>query len=230
MIDLEAELHREQSGGEVAEISGWHDKDRLHALGQLSATMNVVETLRHEAREVDRVGRGEVEVLGEFAIEEGGFHQGLAIVEGAIDFERGDVTAERGELFFLKAGDFTLWVEDHHAGARNVVKRRSNGATGIAGSRDQNSEHACVVAGEPCHEAGHEACAEVLEGEGGAVEKFEDMIAGAEGYDRRVEADCAIDDFAQRVLRHIFAEEGLGDGEADFLKAHRAPARPEIVT
>ena len=49
---------------------------------------------------------------------------------------------------------------------------------------------------------------------------IEDVIAGAEGDYRRVEADRAIDDFAQRVIRHIFAEEGLGNGKADFLKAH----------
>ncbi len=122
VIDRQAELHREQTCGEIAEIAGGDDKGRFHAFGQLGGRVDVVETLRDEAREVDRVCRGQVEAFGEFAIQEGGFDEGLAVVERTFDFKGGDVAAERGELLFLEAGDLALRIEDDDAGARDVWK------------------------------------------------------------------------------------------------------------
>lgn len=73
-------------------------------------------------------------------------------------------------MFFLKAGDFACGVEDDDPSARDVVEGGCNGAAGIPGGCYEDGELLIFVTGEIGHEAGHEACAEVFECEGGAVE------------------------------------------------------------
>ncbi len=228
MADRQAELHGEQAGGEVSEISGGNDESGKRAFGELSGTMDVVERLGYEAGEVDGVCRGEVHALREITVKEGLFDERLAIVERAIDFEGGDVSAESGELFFLESGDFALGVEDDDACSRDVVEGRGDGTAGIAGGGDEDGEHAVVIFGEMGHEACHEASAEVFEGEGGAVEELEDVILGREGDEGCVELECSVDDFVEVIFRDVFAEEGVGDGEADFLEGEVAVVFPEV--
>ena len=55
--------------------------------------MDVVEDLRKKTADIDGVGRGEANLSPELLVRECVFHQPLAIVEGAVDFEGADVAA-----------------------------------------------------------------------------------------------------------------------------------------
>ncbi len=68
------------------------------------------------------------------------------------------------------------------------------------------------------HQPCHEACAEVFEGEGRAVEEFQDVVVGREGDERGVELQGAVYDLQQIVRRDIFSEKGLRHGISDFLE------------
>ena len=144
-----------------------------------------------------------------------------------MDFQRGDVSAERGELFFLEPGNLALRIEDDHAGAGHVVECGGDRAAGVAGGGDEDGELAVFATGEPSHQAGHEARAEVLEGERGAVEKFENVVARAERDERRVEGDGAFDHVHDRLRRDVLAEERIRHGDPDFREGELAPDLPE---
>ena len=228
LLHRQAELHREQAGGQVAEVARRDDEHRFDAFRQLPGTMEVVETLRDEPREIDRVRRGEIEAFRQFAVEEGGLHQPLAVVEGAVDLQRGNVVAEGGELLFLEPGDLALRIEDDHPRPRHPVEGGGDRAAGVAGSGDQHGQLAVLAAGQPGHQPGHEARAEILEGERRPVEELEDVIARREGDQGRLERHRALDDFLQRRGWHVLVEERVRHRVADFLEGQFPPDRPEF--
>ncbi len=174
--DGQAHALGEESGGEIAEISaGDGDDQRNRGYGKLAVSGYVVEHLRQEAADVDGVGGCEKDTLIEWFVREGLLHEPLTIVEGAGNFERGDVFTEGGELFFLGFADAFGRIKDHDANAGHAEKSMSDGATCVSGSGDQHSEGTRFATHEITHQAGHKARAKILEGQGGAVKKFEDV-------------------------------------------------------
>lgn len=115
----------------------------------------------------------------------------LAVVEGAVDAERTDVVAVGGELFFLKSADAVFWIEDHHANIGDPMECTGNGTPGVArGGDEDGGSRAARGFGQVGDEAGHETGTEILEGEGRAVKKFDEVygvIQRSDGY-RKIES------------------------------------------
>jgi len=177
--DRQADALGEDSGGEIAEIStGYGDDERHGSDGQLAVGGHVIEHLREQPANIDGIGGGEESALIERFIGEGLLDEALTVVEGAGDFQRGDIFAERGELLFLGFADALGRIQDDHANTGNAEEAVRDGTAGVAGSGDQDSELARFSADEIAHQAGQKARTEILKGERGAVEEFEDVKRG----------------------------------------------------
>ena len=90
---------------------------------------DVVRDLRGDARPVDRVHRRQLHLLAERRVGEHRLHQVLAVVEGALDGDVGDVRrGHRGHLPALHLADAVVRVQEHDvdavaAGARPRWRR-----------------------------------------------------------------------------------------------------------
>ena len=188
----------------------------------MAVSGDVIEHLRKKAANVDGIGGSEKGALVELVVGEGLFDEALAIVEGAADFEGGDVLAERRELLFLGFADALGRIKNDDANAGNAEKAVSNGAAGVTGRSDQNREQAGFTAHEIAHETGHETRAKILECQRGAVEKFEDVERGR----KRNELHGKIDGFRDDLPEDFFGNIGRGkrahETKADFGKRQAA--------
>ena len=110
------------------------------ATGKLAVSGHVIEHLRQQAADVDGICGSEKGALAQGFVGEGLLDQALAIVKGAGNFERGDVFAESGELFFLGFADAFGRIKNHDADARDAQKSMGNGASGVARCGDQDGE------------------------------------------------------------------------------------------
>jgi hypothetical protein len=68
---------------------------------------------------------------------EGLFDHALTVVEGAVDFQGGDVFAEGGELQFLYAADLAGGIEDDDVYAFYVIEAAGDGAAGVSRGGDE---------------------------------------------------------------------------------------------
>ena len=86
-----------------------------------------------------------------------------------------------------------------------------------------------VVAGEPSHEAGHEARPEILEGQRRPVEKLEDVFVFLERHEGRIEVDGVRHHGPQIVFRDRTVKERRDDVVAHLREGPLPPVRPEPV-
>ena len=213
----------ENAGSEITEIAaGDGDDERNGSHRQLAIRGDVIEHLRKKAANVDGIGGSEKGALVELFVGEGLFDEALAIVEGAADFEGGDVLAQRGELLFLGFADALGRIKNDDANAGNAEKAVSNGAAGVTGSGDQNRERRRFAAHEIAHETGHEPRAKILEGQRGAVEKFEDVERGGKRNELHGKIDGFRDDLPENFFGNIGRGERAHEAKADFGKGQTA--------
>ena len=146
MADGQAGAVGEEAGADIAEVAaGDADHGRMIFVGPLRGSEEIIELLGEPAGDVDGVRRGEKEGVVDGGVGEGFFDHLLAIVEGSLYFEGGDVLSEGGELEFLDAADLPGGVEDDDPDAFHVIEAAGDGAAGIAGGRDQYGDGAGVI-------------------------------------------------------------------------------------
>ena len=216
---------RDESGGKVTEVAAGHTHDETLGTADavhLGVGVEVIEGLRQEARDVDGVGRGELQVGVEVGVDEGGLDERLTVVEDAVHLQRGDVTPEGGELAFLNRADLALGVEYKDADAGHIEETVGYGAARVARGGHEHVDLATrpLTGDEVAEHAGHEPCADVFEGQRGAVEEFEGVDRVRDGHDGRVKSQRVLYDAAEIALRHIVAKEGAGHVEGDLVKGH----------
>ena len=223
---------------------------------QLGVCPEVVEALGEEACHVDGVGRGEFHVEVEFLVHEGALHHCLAIVEDTVHLDGGDVLSQGGELALLDGRDLALGVEHVDVDAGDAKETVGHGRTGVAGggNKDIDLRSSSFLLGitqtslvllklrasvykavsslllvEIAQQAGHEACAHVLEGQCGAVEEFQGVDIVRYLYGRDGERHGVVDNLAQVLGRDVLAEEALCHTEGDFLKRHVLDVVEELL-
>ena len=180
-LHRQAHRPRQQAGAEVAEVAaGDGDHRRLGdpPAAELRHRLGVVEGLRQEAGDVDRVRRGQAVAGRERGVREGGLDQRLAVVEGAVDGEGGDVLAQGRELPLLEGGDPAARVEHHGPHPAPLPERLRHRRPGVAAGGGEDGDRMLRIADQLEH-GGEEAGAEVLEGQGRPVEQLEGEDAGA---------------------------------------------------
>ena len=172
-----AHLVGEQAGGEVAVVAGGHAKE--DAFAEQVHGAGVIGGLRDPAGDVDGVGAGERSGGLELGVEEGLLDHGLAIVEGAVDFQGLHVAADRCELLFLDLADAAFRIEQDHVDALHIVEALGHGASGVAAGGDEDGD---FLVTEVADGPGKEAGTDIFEGECGAMEEFEG-VAPFVGFD-----------------------------------------------
>ncbi len=106
-------------------------------------------------------------------IDEGFLHQALAIVEGSVDAQRDDIVAPAGELLLLARAHQPFRVQDHDSHPRPQVKRRGDGAAGVARGRDQDGHRRLGTALQARSVSAKKARSEILESRGRTVKQLE---------------------------------------------------------
>ena len=82
---------------------------------------------------------------------------------------------------------------------------------------------------EVAQQTGHEAGAHILEGQRGAVEKFQGIKSVSHGHEGHVEIEGVAHQTVQGVLRHIFAKESVGHVAGNGGKIHQVDMLEELV-
>ena len=148
----------------------------------------------------------------EVGLHEGALDQRLTVIKHAVHLQCGDVAAQGGELALLDGAHLAFGIEHIHMYALYAQESVGYGRTRVAAGGHQHVHQSAVVGlvAVIAQQAGHKACAHVLECQGGAMEELEAVDAVGHAYGRHVERERVAHDLLQRVGRDVFAEEGLG--------------------
>ena len=140
-LDRQPHRPRQVRRVDIAEIAGRHrERHRPARRAERQPGGDVIDDLRGDAGEVDRVHRRQAEVAAQRGVGEQRLHQILAIVESALDRDRMRVRrVERGHLPALHLGDAAVRIEeedvDRGAVAAGFERRRAGIARGRADDR-----------------------------------------------------------------------------------------------
>ena len=101
-------------------------------------------------------------------------HDGLAVVERAVDRERMDVVVgRRGHHPALHVGDAAVREQHEQVGARAAAERLDRGAAGVAGGRDHDGGALAARRQRMIHQPRQQLHGDVLERQRRAVEQLE---------------------------------------------------------
>src|SRR5690606_792283 len=172
---------------EVSEIAAGHcEHQGKFQVPKLCMSVNVVERLGNEPRDVNRIGRCEKQRPGKLGIDERLLDEALAVVERTRYFQRRYVMTQRSELLLLNFADLTLWIQDNHTRAGHPKKAVGDRTAGVAGGRDQDNNLPAFLLREMAQKSGHKARAKILECESRPVKKLQRIHAVVDANHGRV--------------------------------------------
>ena len=191
--------------------------------------MEVVERLWQETGHVNAVGTGQAQAGIQFAVHEGVFHQGLAVVEGAVYLKGCDIAAQGSELLLLYLTHLAFGVEHIDADALHAQETVGYSAARIARRSHKNVDLASALsADEVPQKASHKASTHILEGKRGPVEEFERVDTAGDRHKRYIETERVTHQFVQRILRDVIAKESIGHTAGDVRQTETVDAVVEV--
>ena len=225
VVDRQAHALGGVAGIDVAEIAGRHGEgDRPLRRAELQGGPEVIDDLRHHAREVDRVHRRQRVAVAEGEIVEAGLGEVLAVVERAVD---GDVVhvgrQHRRHLAALDLAHAAARMQHEDVDGLAVAHRLDGGRAGVA--RGGADDRGALAAGAQrmVEHAPQELQRHVLEGERRAVEQLEQvqhpLVAQRleRRHFRRLERGVGFaDQAAEGRLVEGIADEGLHDAKGQL--------------
>ena len=173
-LDGQTHLPGHETGEGVAKIARGHavgdgPLGRAHGHGG----GEVVDALGHDPGEVDRIDPGEVYGLPQALVLEGRLHDGLAVVEGALDGDAADIVLGRGgHEPALDFRDPALREEraDPHMGP--AAEGLHGGAAGVARRGAEDGLNPVLAGQDVIIEAGQQLHGHVLERQARPVEQL----------------------------------------------------------
>src|SRR5699024_10890186 len=157
------------AGSYISEIPAEHTKMRLIGIRKLRQSTAIIEHLRQQTADVDRIGRTEAKLILQYWIRKSLFDHGLAIVKSPFHFQSRYVAANSSQLLLLKLADFSAGIQQAHIDSFSTFKGATNGTAGIArgGNKNRNTLSASLrmVIHQPCHKTG----SKVFKGTGWAM-------------------------------------------------------------
>ena len=161
-------------------------------------------------------------MLVQLIVHEGRLHQGLTVVEHAVHLDGGDVLAQRRELALLDGAHLTLGVEHIDVDAVDAQEAVGNSRACVAAGSHQHVHllPGTLLADEVLQQTGHEAGANVLERQRGAVEQLKGVDAVCYLRYGAVERQRVENDVLQGILVNILAKEGAGHVVGNVLELH----------
>src|SRR5699024_6130293 len=98
----------------------------------------IIEHLRQQTPDVDRIGRTEAKLILQYWIRKSLLDHGLAIVKSPFHFQSRYVAANSGQLLLLKLADFPAGIQQAYIHSFSTLKSAANGTAGIARGGNQN--------------------------------------------------------------------------------------------
>ena len=173
----------------------------------------VIEHLRQQPAEIDRIRRRQPHVTTQVIVGERPLDERLAVVERPLDGERRDVVPERRHLRFLDVAHLPFGVEHDHSCIRHSVKRLRHRAARVAGRGDENRQRGAI--GEVVQQPRLHAGADVLEGQGRPVKQLQDPGAIGDLNERNREIQRILDQRRHRRRGDLVAEQVAADRRAN---------------
>jgi hypothetical protein len=135
---------------------------------------DVIDDLRGDAGEVDRVHRRQVQVAAQILIGEQRLHQILAVVEIAVDRDRMRVRrVDRRHLPALHLGDAAVRIEKEDVDRRAVAAGVERGRAGVARGRADDRHPLAAPRQRRIKELPQQLQRQILEGEGRSVKQLQ---------------------------------------------------------
>ena len=161
-------------------------------------------------------------MLVQLFIHEGRLDQRLAVVEDTVDLNGCDVLAQCGKLALLNGADLALGVEHIDMDALHAEETVGYGRTCIAAGGYQHVDllFLSLSLNKVLEQASHEACTDILEGEGRTVEELQGIDVVLYLDDRAVEGQRVEDQVLQRIFIDILAKEVAGHVIGNVLERH----------
>ncbi|MNU98853.1 hypothetical protein D3C71_889740 [compost metagenome] len=176
----QAHRPRQHGGHRIAEVAGgYHQVEHLAGGGMMGQRrVRVIAHLRQPAPKADAVGRAQRHLRLQRAVAEGLLDHRLAVIERPGHAQGLDVVAEAAQLVCLARRHPAVGIQHHYADPRLAVERSGNGGAGIAGGGHHDGQLSGALALQVGQAGRQEACAEILERCGGAVEQLQHVVAG----------------------------------------------------
>ena len=223
----QAHRPRIKRGEPMAQIAGRDDESRLDAarLEQFHRSFGDIGHLRQPAADVDRIGRAQPVRRDQRWIGKRRFHHPLAIVEIAVDLDRGDRIVPAGQLELLERRHPTLRVKDDRADLGQTFGGASDRSARIARGRREHGQRLVPIP-EPLETAHQEARAEILERAGRAVKQLERVqtwLGRIRDDERNREIEALRADRAELAFEHIAREERREQSRRERRQPHLRP-------
>ena len=213
---------------EVAKIPARDGENhRGGSVFELRVGPEIVEHLRDEAGDVDRIPRSERKRPGQLGIGQCLLGEFLAIIERPGNFDGGDIPSQRRELLFLRFTNTSGGIKDYHADAGEAEKPVRDGTPGVAGSGGDHGQFLPRDADKMRHQPRHESRPEVFEGERRPVKQFQNVKVSGERHQRRGKVQRLGGDGRENVFRHIVTQKQPPCFEGNLRERQSAEARKE---
>ena len=191
----------------ITEISGGHGEgDGAVGAAEGHGRGEVIDDLRKDAGEVDRIDAGQRKRIARARVVEQRLHDALAIVEGALNRDVVHVRLVRARhLPPLHLGHPALGVKDENVDHVEAAEGLDGGGTGIAGGGADDRRPRALPAERAVHQPRHHLHGEVLEGERRPVKQLEQPARGRNLPERRdgrmMEAGIGVVEHGFKVCR-----------------------------
>ncbi len=174
------------SSQNIAEITGRYYKvHRIAVLDPLlfqqsGVGIAIIDDLRNQTADIDRVGRGELvsllcHALLHSRISEDLLYAGLGIIEVAVDTDNAGVVTLLGHhLLLLDGGDAILRIKNDDLGAGHICEACQGSLAGIAAGSRKDDDLLLLMILLRCgdHQMRQDLQSHILKGNGGAMEKL----------------------------------------------------------
>ena len=164
-------------GIDIAEIAGRHaERERSRRCAERQAGGNVINDLRRDPREVDRVDRGEVQFGAQFRVGEQRFDDVLAVVEITFDRDREGVRRldrRRRHLPALHLGNPAVRIQHENVERGAVAAGGERRRAGIARGRADDRHLFLPPRQHFVEQPAEQLQRQILEGEGRAVKQLQ---------------------------------------------------------
>ena len=146
----------------------------------------IIDHLRDDAREVDRIDAGEPHTIAECMMIEQALHDRLAIVERTLNRERMYIRRiRRRHHAALHVGHAAMRIEHDQVGLRAVAKCLDCGAAGVAGGRDDDRRALAAARQHMIHQPREQLHREIFECERRPVRQLQHETVVGDLHQRR---------------------------------------------
>src|SRR5690625_996518 len=181
-------FRRQPTGKDIAKVSSRNNELDLFPflLRNTEIGIKIINALRENPREIDRIDRGNRIVFAKIRIAENLLQNRLSVVECSFNRQRKNIRCSRtGHLPLLKRRDPTVRIKDENIYALFSKKSMNRRRSGIPGSCPENVDRTASPANLFFVKIAEQLKSKILEGQRRPMEKLENEKILVEPHQRR---------------------------------------------